>query len=47
MPEEVMREVEFIITGQETSWMNKPPAVTGFESQEQAVDMWVVPKENE
>ena len=43
MPEVVMREVEYIISGQDTAWMTKPPAVKGFESQEQAVDMWVVP----
>ena len=32
MPEVVMREVEYVISGQDTAWMTKPPAVKGFES---------------
>ena len=43
MPEVVMREVEYIISGEGTAWMTKPPAVTGFEEQGQAIDMWHVP----
>ena len=43
MPEVVMREVEYIISGEGTAWMTKPPAVTGFEEQDQAIDMWHVP----
>ena len=30
MPEVKMREVEFIISGQDTAWMTEPPAVTGW-----------------
>ena len=43
MPEVVMREVEYIISEEGTAWMTKPPAVTGFEEQGQAIDMWHVP----
>ena len=38
-----MREVEYIISGDDTAWMTKPPAVTGFEEPGQAIDMWEVP----
>ena len=43
MPEVVMREVEYIISGDDTAWMTKPPAAKGFEEQGQAIDMWEVP----
>lgn len=33
--------------GKKTSWLTKPPFVTGLDSQEQAVSLWVVLKENE
>jgi len=36
-----------IITGEETSWLTKPPPVTSFDGQEQAVHLWVVLEENE
>ena len=38
-----MREVEYIISGEGTAWITKPPAVTGFEEQGQAIDMWHIP----
>ena len=43
MPEVVMCEVEYIISGDDTAWMTKPPAVTGFEEPGQAIHMWEVP----
>ena len=47
MLEVSMGMVEYIIQGEETKWMTTPPPVQGFDSPHEAVDLWVVPKENE